>query len=190
MNRAAYALTCLALVASVDASTRSRPPQRQPQNPQPQNPQPQEGGADASAAPRRLPPVRPRQSGPSTVRIDGVMYRVTIIVTRVIPGILADGQDIDLGPSVSVTLARVDARPINRPIGVPMLQLGHSGDAPFTVELTPLVDMPPTLTTAWIGTGDARWANDVQLRARLAIPSSRGLVRLNTVAEFRVIALP
>jgi hypothetical protein len=188
VNRAAFVLTCLALVASVDAGTRSRPPVRPPQNPQPQNPQ--EAGPDASAAPRRLPPVRPRQVGPSIVRIDGVAYRVTISVTRVIPGILADGQDIDPRPSVRVTLARVDGRPINRPIGVPMLQLGHPGDAPSTVELSPLVDMPPTLTTTWIGTGDERWTDDVQLRARLAIPSSRGLVRLNTVAQLQVVALP
>jgi hypothetical protein len=124
------------------------------------------------------------------VRIDGTNYRLSVRVIRYLPGILADGQtDIVTLPQVMVSLTRVDGRAITRPLNVPVLQLGQSGDQPVTIALTRVTSSEPQ-SALWIGEGISNWANDVQLRARFGIQTSRGTVLVNSVADYQVIATP
>jgi hypothetical protein len=120
------------------------------------------------------------------VRIDGTNYRLSVRVIRYLPGILADGQtDIATVPQVMVGLTRVDGQAITRPLNPPMIQLGHPGDRPATVTLARAISNEPQ-SALWIGEGINNWANDVQLRARLGIQTSRGTVSvaLNELASF------
>lgn len=88
-----------------------------------------------------------------------------------------------------VSLTRVDGRAITRPLNVPVLQLGQSGDQPVTIALTRVTSSEPQ-SALWIGEGISNWANDVQLRARFGIQTSRGTVLVNSVADYQVIATP
>jgi hypothetical protein len=137
--------------------------------------------------------TRPRPVTTATnpiVRIDGINYRVSVRVVRFLPGILADGQtDVIPQPQVSVILTRVDGRAITRPLNVPIVQLGHSGDQPFTISLDRAISSEAQ-SALWIGEGDTRWANDVQLRARITLQTSRGPITVNAIADYQVIAAP
>jgi hypothetical protein len=184
-RRTAFVLACAGLVASVSAANRPpiRPPVREPRQPV----------VVTEAAQARRPFIPPRvratQMNP-IVRIDGTNYRLSVRVIRYLPSILADGQtDIATVPQVMVSLTRVDGQAITRPLNPPMLQLGHPGDRPATVTLARAISNEPQ-SALWIGEGINNWANDVQLRARLGIQTSRGTVSVNTIADYQVIAAP
>lgn len=179
-TRIAFVLACLGLVASVDASVRVRTQARLPRTVQRPQPQP-------SVVTRPRPVITPTNP---IVRIDGTNYRISVRVVRYLPGILADGQTAMVTvPQVSVSLTRADGRAITRPLIVPVLQLGHAGDQPVTISLIRAVSSEPQ-SALWIGEGVNNWANDVQLRARIALQTTRGTITVNTIADYQIISAP
>lgn len=111
----------------------------------------------------------PRNPPPSVITIDRVRYRVTCEVRRFTSRI----ADIDPTPQVTLTLRRVDGRLISQTLA-PRLDISQSGVA-SAVTLARVENIQAAPEAVFTGPGDALWADDVQLQARLTVPQRRGV---------------